>query len=130
MRNIHCLNGRRYTGKLPRSLRPSPALGISVVPGVVDLQEDPLRPAVILHVGRRWSAPRIVTEAERSQLTLVGGNVQLGRRARVGAGLHRVLLRGETERVVAHRVQDVVSVHTLEARVHVGGDVAEWMTDV
>ena len=24
MRNIHCFSGRRYTGKLPRSLRPSP----------------------------------------------------------------------------------------------------------
>ena len=71
-----------------------------------------------------------MTEAERSQLTPVGGDVLIGRRARVGAGLHRVLLRGETERVVAHRVEDVVSVHTLEARVHVGGDVTEWMTDV
>ncbi len=54
----------------------------------------------------------------------------LGGDARVRAGLDRVLLGGQPERVVAHRVQDVEAVHPLEARVHVGGDVAERVPDV
>ncbi len=118
MRIIHCLSGRRYTGKLPRSLRPSPVTSsfastvpkpghqftgayavvrepvrvdeltllrdteivernvvggreatgteladqlldrtgpalVLVVPRVVDLQEDPLRPPVVRDVGGR-----------------------------------------------------------------------------
>ena len=195
MRIIHCLSGRLYTGKLPRSLRPSAvtsslastvpspghqftgasamyasryestsarcsatgsasnatspgigrfpraqlvdelrdragAVGVGVVPRVVDLQEDPLRPAVVVDVGGGRAAARVVAEAERAQLALHVGDVRLGGHARVRAGLHRELLGREPERVVAHRVQHVEAGHAAEPRVHVGGDEAERVAHV
>ena len=75
-------------------------------------------------------AARVVAETERAQLALHVGDVRLGGDARVRAGLHRVLLGGEAERVVAHRVQHVEAGHAAEARVHVGGDEAERVADV
>ena len=103
---------------------------VVVVPGVEDLQEDPLRPAVVVDVGGGDAPPRVVAEPERAQLAAHGGDVRLGGDARVLAGLHRVLLGREAERVVAHRVQHVVAVHAHEAGVDVGADVAERVADV
>ena len=109
--------------------RPGP-VRVLVVPGVEDLQEDPLRPAVVGDVGGRDAAPRVVAEPERPQLAAHVRDVRLGGDPRVLAGLHRVLLGREAERVVAHRVQDVVPAHPLEAGVDVGADVAERVADV
>ncbi len=105
-------------------------LRLLVVPGVVDLQEDPLRPAVVLHVGGRRPAPRVVAEAERTQLPLHRGDVLFGGGTRMRARLDRVLLGRQAERVVAHRVQDVEAVHALEAGVHIGRDVTERVADM
>ena len=101
-----------------------------VVPGVEDLGEDPLRPAVVVRVGRRDRPPTVVAEAETPQLASHVGDVGVGRDRRVLAGLHRVLLGRQTKRVEAHRVQHVAAEHALEAGVHVGADVAEWVSDV
>ena len=106
------------------------AVGVVVVPGVEDLQEDPLRPAVVVDVGGGDAAARVVPEPERPELPAHVGDVRLGGDTRVLAGLHRVLLGGEPERVVAHRVQHVVAAHAHEAREHVGADVAERVPDV
>ncbi len=106
----------------------APFLG--VVPRVEDLQEDPLRPAVVGDVGRRDAAARVVAQAERPELAAHGGDVRLGRLPGVSPGLHRVLLGGEAEGVVAHRVQDVVSAHSLEPRVDVGPDEPERVAHV
>ena len=123
--------GKRPTRNSCTSSRDRPgAVGFRVVPGVVDLQEDPLRPPVVVDVGGRRTAPRVVAEPERAQLALHVRDVLLGGDARVRARLHRVLLGRQAERVVAHRVQHVEAVHALEARVHVGGDVAERVADV
>ncbi len=200
MRSIHWVSGRRNTGWLPRSLRPSAVtsslastvpsaghqftsassryarryesttvaalravevvprhpfrVGIAlrraravlelleqlvdragavldvVVPGIEELEEDPLRPAVVVDVGGGDAPPRVVPEAERPQLAPHVGDVRLGGDPRVLAGLHRVLLGREAEGVVAHRVQHVVAAHAHEARVDVGADVAERMTHV
>ena len=51
-------------GDRPRPVR------VVVVPGVVDLEEDPLRPLVVRDVGRARAAPRIVREPERAHLPL------------------------------------------------------------
>ena len=45
-------------------------------------------------------------------------------------GFDRVLLRGQTECVPAHRVQDVEAAHAFVARNDVGGGVAFRMTNV
>ena len=90
-------------------------LGLRVVPGVEDLQEDPLGPAVVVGVGGRDRAPVVVAQAQPAQLRPVPLDVRLGGDPRVRAGLHRVLLGGQAERVEAHRVQHVVAGHPLVA---------------
>ena len=101
-----------------------------VVPRAEHLQEDPLRPAVVLDVGRRHAAAGVVPEPEPAQLAPHRGDVLVSRDPRVLPRLERVLLGRQSERVVPHRVEHVVARHALEARVDVGADVAEGMADV
>ena len=103
---------------------------VLVEPRVVDLQEDPLRPLVELDVGGGETAPRVVAQPEPAQLTAEVDDVGLGPDARMGAGLHRVLLGGQAERVEAQRVQHIAARHPEVAGVDVGGDVAERVPDV
>src|SRR5262249_23733644 len=82
-------------------------VGLGVVAGVEDLQEDPLRPPVVGDVGGGDAAAGVVAQAQPAQLAPVGGDVLLGVDAGVDAGLHGVLLGGQAEGVEAHRVQHV-----------------------
>ena len=75
---------------------------------------------------RRSSWPR----PSRRSCCPVARDVGLGGGARVGAGLHRVLLGGQPERVEAHRVQHVVPGHPQVAAQHVGADEAQRVPDV
>ena len=106
------------------------AHGIRVVPGVVDLQEDPLGPAVVLGVDRLDGAAVVVAQPQAAQLARHDDDVVLGGLARVLAGLHGVLLGRQPEGVVAQAVQDVLAEHPVEAREDVGGDVAQRVADV
>ncbi|MGX1120660.1 hypothetical protein RKD37_006023 [Streptomyces ambofaciens] len=101
-----------------------------VVPGVEDLQEDPLGPLVVLGVDRGERPALVVAQAQPAQLALHVLHVGLGGHARVRAGLHGVLLGGQAEGVEAQGVQDVVAGHPLEAGEDVGGDVAQGVADV
>ena len=101
-----------------------------VEPRVEDLAEDPLRPAVVLRVGGGDRAAWIVRQTQPTQLTPVGGDVLVGGDGRVLAGLDRVLLGGQAERVEPHRVQHVVAGHALEPGVHVGADEPQRVADV
>ena len=101
-----------------------------IEPRVVDLQEDPLGPLVELDVGGGKASPVIVPEAQPAQLAPEIDDVGLGAGPRVGAGLHRVLLSGQTEGIEAQRVQYITADHPEVAGVHVGGDVAQRMADV
>ncbi len=103
---------------------------LGVVPGVEDLVEDPLRPAVVAGVGGGDAAARVVGEAQPAQLAAVVGDVELGGDARVLPGLDGVLLGGQAESVETHRVQHVVPGHALEAGVDVGADEAQRVADV
>ena len=114
-----------------RQLADRPALlQLRVVPGVVNLEEDPLGPAEVVRVGGVDFALPIVAEAERFDLPAEVVDIVLGVHARVFAGGDGVLLRGQTERVPAHRVQHVEAAHTLEARENIRGGVALRMADV
>ena len=105
-------------------------VGRRVEPGVVDLQEDPLGPLVEVDVGGGEAAPRVVPEPQPAQLAAEVDDVGLGAGARMRAGLDRVLLGGQPERVEAQRVQHIAAGHPVVAGVDVGGDVAERMPDV
>ncbi len=106
------------------------AAGVGVVPGLEDLPEDPLGPAVERDVGGRDRPARVVRQPQLAQLGAVALDVLLGRRPRVRAGLHGVLLGGQPERVEAHRVQHVVAGHPQVAAQHVGADEAQRVPDV
>ena len=105
-------------------------LGLGVEPGVVDLQEDPLRPADVVDVGGGQGAPRVVRQSDPAELASHVRDVLLGRDARVLPGLHGVLFGGQAEGVVSHGVQDVLPEHPLVARDGVGGDVSERVAHV
>ncbi len=103
---------------------------VVVVPGVEDLAEDPLCPAVELGVGGRHAAARVVGQAQTAQLATVGGNVLGGGDCRVLAGFDGELLGGQAECVEAHGVQHVVAGHPLEPGEHVCADEAQRVPDV
>ncbi len=103
---------------------------LRVEPGVVDLQEDPLRPGVEVDVGGGKAAALIVPEPESAQLAAEVGDVGIGARARMGTGLNRILLGGQAERVETQGVQNIASRHPEEARVDVGRDIAQRVPDV
>ena len=106
------------------------ARGLGVEPGVEDLQEDPLGPAHVVDVDGGQGATRVVGQAQAAQLAAHVGDVGLGGDARVLPGGDGVLLGGQAEGVVAHRVQDVLAGHAGEARDDVGGDVAQRVAHV
>jgi hypothetical protein len=107
-----------------------PPLRHRVVPGVVDLQEDPLRPADVLRVGGVYLPLPIVAQAQRLDLAAEGVDVLGGGEARVRPGLDGVLLGGQAERIPAHRVQHMLAAHPLIAGENIGGGVAFDMADV
>ena len=103
---------------------------LGVEPGVEDLQEDPLRPVHVLDVGRRKRAARVVGQSHAAQLAAHVRDVLVRGDGRVLAGLDGVLLGGQAEGVVAHRVQDVLAGHPGETGDDVGGDVAQRVAHV
>jgi hypothetical protein len=96
----------------------------------VDLEEDPLGPAVVVGVDRLDGSSVVVAKPEAAQLARHDDDVVLGRLARVLAGLHGVLLGGQPEGVVPQAVQDVLAEHPVVAGEDVGRDVAQRVADV
>ncbi len=69
-------------------------------------------------------------DAPRVELALEGGDRLGGRLARVHAGLDRVVLGGQPERVIAHRVQHARAEAAVEMRDRVADRVALQVADV
>jgi hypothetical protein len=101
-----------------------------VVPRVVDLQEDPLRPLVVVGVDGPELAGPVVAEAEPLELAAEVVDGFLGGDLGVDAGLDGVLLGGQAERVPAHRVEDAEPLHLLVSADDVGGGVALGVSDM
>ena len=104
-------------------------LVIAVI-GAEHLEERPLRPFVIGGVASAHLAIPVEREPDLVELLAVAGDVLLGGHGRVLAGLDGVLLGGQAESVVAHRVQDVEPFLAFVARVDVRGDIAQRVTHV
>ena len=109
--------------------RPGPAR-LVVVPAAPDLEEDPLRPPIVVRRGGVDLPRPIVGEAEHLELALEVVDALRGPGRRVGAGLDRVLLRGKAEGVPAHRMEHVEAAHPLVAGDDVGRRVALRVADV
>ena len=113
----------RYSRNRQFADRPA-ALQLRVVPGVVKLQEDPLRPLEVGRVGGIHFPVPVVAEAQALDLPAEVVDVVSGIDARVFTGLDGVLLGGQAEGIPAHRVQHVEAAHPLVTRQDVGGGVA------
>ena len=97
---------------------------------LVQLQEDPLRPAVVVR-RRRVDLPLpVVGEAETLDLAAEVRHVSPTEEPRVLVVAHRGPLHRQPEGVPAHRVEHVVPLHAPLARHHVGRRVALGMADV
>ena len=94
------------------------------------LEEDPLRPAVVVGLVGRDLARPVDRDAPAAELLAEGLDRLLGRDARVLAGADRVVLGREAEGVVAHRVDDLEAVAAPEVRDRVADRVALQVADV
>ena len=94
------------------------------------LEEDPLRPAVVARLVRAELARPVDRDAPLAELLLEGGDRLLGRLAGMLAGADRVVLGGQAERVVAHRVQHPASRAPMEVRDGVAHGVDLQVPDV
>ena len=95
-----------------------------------ELQEDPLRPAVVARlVGGELARP-VDRDAPLAELLAEGGDRRVGGVARMLAGADRVVLGGQAEGVVAHRVQHAVALAAVEVRDRVADRVVLQMPDV
>ena len=83
-------------------------------PHLVEEQEQPLRPAVVVGVAGRDLPPPVVEDADHGQLLFGPGDVLQRPLARVRARLHGGVLRGQAEGVPAERVEHLVTAHPLE----------------
>src|SRR5262245_12056614 len=103
---------------------------LRIKPGVVDLEENPLCPFVVCRVGRVDLSLPIVRKTDSLQLALELRHIFARGDGRMLSGFDRVLLRGQTERVPAHWMQDVEAAQTFIARDDVGCGIAFRMTNV
>ncbi len=99
-------------------------------PALEHLQEDPLIELVVLgQAGRDLALPRIA-DAQALQLPLHMGNVGKGRRLGMSPALDGRVLRGQTERVPAERMQHVEAAQPFHARANVADDVVADVANV
>ena len=95
-----------------------------------ELQEDPLRPFIIAGVGGVHLARPVKREAEALELAAEAGDVLLRDLCGVNARFDGVILRGQAKRVIAHREEDVIALHTALAADDVDCRVAQRVADV
>ena len=95
-----------------------------------ELEEDPLRPAVVARlVGPELARP-VDRDPPLAELPLEGGDGGVGRLARVLSGADRVVLGRQAEGVVAHRMQHAHSLAAAEVRDRVADRVVLQVADV
>ena len=96
----------------------------------VQLEKDPLSPAVVVRIAGRYLTVPVIREAKSLNLTPEGLNIALGGLSWMGSGFNSVLFGGQPERVPAHRMQDVKAAHPLVAGQNIGRRVALRMADM
>jgi len=94
------------------------------------LQEDPLRPLVVVGVGGVDLAVPVKGQAEALQLGLEARHVLTGDDLRVDMSFHGVVFRRQAEGVPAHRVEDIIALQPLFAGDDIHCRIAARMADV
>ena len=97
---------------------------------LVHLQEYPLRPLIILRVGRIDSSVPIEAVAEHFELACEVRDVVSGDLGGVDMGLDGIVLGGQTECVKADGVQNIVAVHPLFPCNYINSCKGTGMTDM
>ena len=87
------------------------------------LQENPLRPLVVVRVGRREFPRPVKREADLLQLVGKVRDILLRDDMRMRIRLDGVVFRGKAERIKADREQDVIALHAAFSREHLNGAV-------
>lgn len=98
--------------------------------GVVELQEDPLRPFEVAWIGGVHFAIPIVGKSEAFQLSAKSIDVFFRRGAGMLTRFDGILFRRQSKGIPSHRVQDVVASHALVTSDDVRGGVALWVAYV
>src|SRR5205807_7718440 len=96
-----------------RTLRTPVHLALAAVrqSAFIELQEEPLVPAVVIGQTARDLGAPVIREAEPVHLPLHVGDVIQRPLARWCVVLERSVLGGQTEGVPSHRMEDVVALH-------------------
>ena len=94
---------------------------------LIQLQEDPLGPLVVLGVGGIDLAVPVKGKAQSLQLTAEVVHIVLGDNGRVDVVLHGKVLSGQAKSVPTHGIQHIVAVLTALAADHVQRGVAAGM---
>lgn len=94
---------------------------------LIQLQEDPLGPLIILRIGGVDLAVPVKGEAQSLQLAAEVIHIVLGDNGRVDVVLHGKVLSGQAKSVPAHGIQHIVAVLTALAADHVQRGVAAGM---
>ena len=97
---------------------------------LVQLQEDPLGPLIILGVGGVDLTVPVEGEAQCLELLPEVVNIPLGDDGRMDVVLHGEVLGGQAESVPAHRVEHVITVLAALAAHDIQRSVAAGMADV
>ena len=71
-----------------------------------------------------------MTQTQATKLALHVLDVRHRGGTRVSAGLYSVLLSGQAERVITQRMQDICTLHTVEARKYVRGNITQRVPHV
>ena len=103
------------------------ALAFVAIEGVEHLLESPLCPFIVDGFTGAYLTVPVETESNLIQLLAIAVDVGFGRDGRMLSGLDGILFGGQSVGIIAHGVQHIETLQTLEACIDITGDIAEWM---
>src|SRR5262249_15974547 len=123
-----CWSTGNFTGSLLSQLGLKQGDGLGpvytrVIPGVIELQENPLSPAVVLRVRRIKLPTPIKRDSDQTELSLVVGRKLSDQLGRIGFQFDGSVLCRETKGIPSHWVKNVVPAHPIVATQYVRGNI-------
>ncbi len=101
-----------------------------IVPGIENLQENPLRPAIVIGIGRGKLTAPVVAEAKHLQLPSEIVDVFVSLNSRMSSGLNGIFFGGQSKGIPAHGMEDFFAQHPGIAADDIGGRVTFRVPDV